>query len=81
MPIARSASSIARRDYADRHDLVMRGVGGVTAAIKAVEMHIAAQFGLQPTFQAGHDYRHGISPCRARMWLCMKGLFAVRKTA
>ena len=71
----------ARGDHADRHDLVMRGVGGIAAAGEAVELHVPAQFGLQPPFQAGHDYRHGVNPCRAQICLCMKGLFAVRKTA
>ena len=33
-------------DHAQRHDLVMRGVGGITAAGEAVELHIARQFGL-----------------------------------
>ena len=50
----------ARGDHADRRDLVMRGIGGVTAAGKAVELDLAAQFGLQPPFQAGHYHRHGI---------------------
>ena len=52
-------------DHAEGHDLVMGGVGGVAAAGKAVELHIARQFGLQPPFQAGPDYRHGILPRRA----------------
>ena len=71
----------AGRDHAHRHDLVMRGIGGITAAIKAVELHVPAQFGLQPPFQAGHYHRHGLYPCRAQNCLCMRGLFAVRKTA
>ena len=71
----------ARGDHADRHDLVMRGVGRVTAAGETVELHLAAQFGLQPPFQAGHYDRHGANPCNAKIVLCMKGLFAVRKTA
>jgi len=71
----------ARRDHADRHDLVMRGVGGITAAAEAVESHIPAQFGLQPPFQAGHYHRHGVLPFWASFSLCMKSLFAVRKTA
>ena len=50
----------ARGDHADRHDLVMGGVGGVTAAGEAVELHVPAQFGLQPPFQAGHYHRHGV---------------------
>ena len=50
------------RDHAHRHDLVMRGVGRITAAREAVEVHIPAQFGLQPPFQAGHYHRHGVFP-------------------
>ena len=68
-------------DHADRHDLVMRGVGGVAAAAEAVELHLPAQFGLQPPFQAGHYDRHGVFPCWATFSLCIDGLFAVRKTA
>ena len=71
----------ARGDHADRHDLVMRGVGGITAAGEAVELHLPAQLGLQPPFQAGHYDRHGIGPFRAQISLCMKGSFAVQKTA
>ena len=65
----------ARGHHADRHDLVMRGVGGVAAAGEAVEMHVPAQFGLQPPLQAGHYHRHGVDPFRAQSLLCMKGLF------
>ena len=71
----------ARGDHADRHDLVMRGVGGIAAAGEAVELHLPAQFGLQPPFQAGHYHRHGVYPRLRLFSLCMKGLFAVRKTA
>ena len=71
----------ARGDHADRRDLVMRGVGGVAAAAEAVELHVPAQFGLQPPFQAGPYDRHGVFPFGASFSLCIDGLFAVRKTA
>ena len=71
----------ARGDDADRHDLVMRGVGRITAAGEAVELHLPAQFGLQPPFQAGHYHRHGVRPFLASFSLCIDGLFALRKTA
>ena len=71
----------ARRDDADRLDLVMRGVGRVAAAGEAVEPDFAAQIGLKPPFQAGHYHCHGIGPVCAKLGLCRKGLFAVRKTA
>ena len=64
----------ARGDHADRHDLVMRGVGRVAAAGEAVELHVPAQFGLQPPFQAGHYHRHGAVPCLASFSLCIEGL-------
>ena len=67
----------ARGNHADRHDLVMRGVGRVTAAGEAVELHVPAQFGLQPPFQAGHYDRHGVFPFWASFSLCIEGLFAV----
>ena len=35
---------LLRHDHADRFDLVDRGVGGVTAAVGAVEQHLAADF-------------------------------------
>ncbi len=41
----------ARHHHAGRHDLVERGVGGVTAAVEAVEEHIAGDFARQPVFQ------------------------------
>ena len=71
----------ARGNHADRRDLIMGGVGGVTAAAEAVEMHVPAQFGLQPPFQAGPYDRHGGFPFWASFSLCMDGLFVVRKTA
>ncbi len=51
-----------RRHHADRHDLVVRSVGRVAAAGEPIETHVPGQFGLQPPFQAGHDYSHGINP-------------------
>ena len=62
----------ARRDHAQRHDLVMGGVGRVAAAGEAVELHVPAQLGLQPPFQARHDYRHGVVPCWPDIGLCMR---------
>ena len=63
----------ARGDHADRHDLVVRGVGGIAAARKAVEMHVPAQLGLQPPFQAGHHYRHGFLSFLGRsLSLCIR---------
>ena len=49
-------------DHAHRRDLVVGCVGGVAAASERVEPDIASQLGLQPPFQAGHDYRHGLNP-------------------
>jgi hypothetical protein len=34
----------ARDDYADRFDLIDRGIGGVTAAIGGAEQHLALDF-------------------------------------
>ena len=48
----------ARRDHADRHDLVVGGIGCVAAARKTVELNLAGQFGLQPPLQTGHDNGH-----------------------
>ena len=52
----------ARRDHAERHDLVVRGVGGVAAAGEAVELHVAQQLRLEPPFEPGQDrFSHRIS--------------------
>ena len=63
IPIARSASSIVRGDHhAERHDLVVRGVGGIAAAREAVEMHAAGDLGLEPPLQPGQQaLRHAVS--------------------
>ena len=47
-----------RRDDAERHDLVVRGVGGVAAAREAVEMHAAGHFRAQTPFQSGQQPFH-----------------------
>ena len=41
----------ARRDHAERHNLIMRGVGGITPAGEAVETDIARHLGFQPPLQ------------------------------
>ena len=43
----------ARRHHAHRHDLIVRGVGGVAAAAETVEHDLAGQFGFEAAFQAG----------------------------
>ena len=56
----------ARRHDAERHHLVMGGVGGVAAAGEAVEPDIAGELGLEPSFQSRRE-RHGhghLSPPR-----------------
>ena len=45
----------ARRHHADRHDLVVRGVGGVTPARERVELHVPLELRLEPPFEAGHE--------------------------
>ena len=45
----------ARRDDADRHDLIVRGIGGVAAAGEAVEHDLAGQLGLEPPFEPRRD--------------------------
>ena len=42
-----------RRDHADRHDLVVRGVGGVAAAAESVEQDLAGQVRFEAALQAG----------------------------
>ena len=69
------------RDHAQRHDLIMRGVGRIAPAGEAVEPYFTTQLGLQPPFQTGHYHRHDILPSCAPIDLCMMSLFAVRKTA
>ena len=49
-------------DHANRHDLVVGGVGGVAAARESVELNLTGQFGFQPTFQTGHHYGHVFYP-------------------
>ena len=47
----------ARHHHADRHDLVERGIGGVAAAGKAVEQHVALECSLQPVFERRAERR------------------------
>jgi len=47
------ASSIRRAPHAERHDLIVRGIGGVAAALEAVEHHLAGEPGLEPPFEPG----------------------------
>ena len=49
----------ARRDHADRHDLVVRGVGGIAPARERVEVHLAQEMRLEPPLEPRHDrFRH-----------------------
>ena len=49
----------ARRHHAERHDLVVRGIGGVAAAREAVEMHLSRDLGLEPPLQPRQQaFRH-----------------------
>jgi hypothetical protein len=49
----------AWRDHADRHDLVVRGVGGIAPARERIEVHLAQEMRLEPLFEPGHDrFRH-----------------------
>ena len=49
----------ARRDHADRHDLIVRRVGGVAPARERIEVHLAQEMRLEPPFEPGHDcFRH-----------------------
>ncbi len=50
-----------RGDHAERHDLVVRGVGGVAAAREGVEAHVAQELRLEAAFEAGKD---GVSHLR-----------------
>ena len=47
----------ARRRHAERHDLVMRCVGGIAPARKSVEAHAAHLFGFEAAFESGHKPR------------------------
>src|SRR5262249_31836149 len=55
----------ARRHHADRHDLVMRGVGGIAPTREAVEPDAPADFHLQPPFQP-RQQRFGQTRLRTR---------------
>ena len=44
---------LLRHDHADRFDLIDRRIGGVAAAVGAVEQHLAADFAPQPLRQTG----------------------------
>ena len=49
----------ARRDHTDRHDLVVRGVGGIAPARERVEVHLAQEMRLEPPLEPRHDrFRH-----------------------
>jgi len=52
----------AGSDHANRRDLVVGGVGCVAAAGERIEPDVPGQLGLEPPFQAGHDYSHGLNP-------------------
>ena len=45
----------ARRHHAERHDLVVRGIGGIAPTGEGVETHLAHLRGLQAAFQAGQQ--------------------------
>ena len=45
----------ARRHHAERHDLVVRGIGGIAPTGEGVETHLAHLLGLQAAFQAGQQ--------------------------
>jgi hypothetical protein len=40
--------------HADRHDLVVRGVGGVASAREPVEIDLAPELRLEPPLEARH---------------------------
>ena len=50
---------LLRHDHADRLDLVDRGVGGVAAAVGAVEQHLAADLAPQAVGETGIAWRDG----------------------
>src|SRR6516225_12403203 len=45
----------ARGDDAERHDLVVRGVGGVAPARERVELHLAQEMRLEPPLEPRYD--------------------------
>src|SRR5262249_37869752 len=45
----------ARRDDAERHDLVVRGVGGIAPARERVELHLAQEMCLEPSLEPWDD--------------------------
>src|SRR6266511_240929 len=45
----------ARRDDAERQDLVMRGVGRIAAARERVELHLAEEMRLEPPLEPRYD--------------------------
>src|SRR5919197_1219611 len=45
----------ARRDDAERHDLVMRGIGRVAAARERVELHVSEEMRLEPPLEPRYD--------------------------
>src|SRR5690606_10984369 len=51
-----------RNDNAERHHLIVRGIGRIAAAGETVECHFAAETGLQPPLQPRFNDRHSASP-------------------
>src|SRR5947209_18758889 len=45
----------ARRDDAERHDLVVRGIGGIAPARERVELHLAEEMRLEPPLEPRYD--------------------------
>ena len=52
-----------RHDHAERHDLIVRGVGGVAPAGRRIELNLAQDLRLEAPFEAGqHGLRHSSDP-------------------
>src|SRR5262249_34430682 len=57
----------ARRDDAERHDLVVRGIGGIAPARERVELHLAEEMRLEPPLEPRYDrLGHSTSPSACR---------------
>src|SRR5262245_28874182 len=57
----------ARRDDADRHDLVLRGVSAVAPARERVKLHLAPEMRLEPPLEPRYDpLAHSTPPSDAR---------------
>ena len=56
----------ARHRHAERHDLVMRCVGGIAPTRKRVEAHLAHRFRLEPPFELSfkRTFNSWHQPCR-----------------